>query len=469
MSKVKQGHFGSSKERGRERLVLLTRYPEPGVTKTRLIPVLGKDGAADLQRRMTRHIVGVAQRASAHRLLEFEIRYAGGGKSLMRRWLGPGLLLRYQGPGDLGERIARALLDAFDADVQRVAVIGSDSPELTAETIQNAFEMLLKRDLVLGPANDGGYYLIGMNSGIPRSVIPRLFQGIEWGTGEVLERTILIAEQHKLSLGKLDALDDVDRIEDLPVWDKVRKDRDRCRLSAPISIIIPTLNEAENIRLTLEQASRGSSVEVIVVDGGSSDGTPGIASSLGARVLTCPPSRAGQMNAGAAAATGELLVFLHADTRLPEGFDACVRGTLLKPRVIAGCFELCYGSPLKRLRWIERTANFRARSRQLPYGDQAIFLRADTFRELGGFPDLPVMEDLAFVRTLRRRGRIEVVPKPAVSSPRRYLRRGPLTTSLITKLAIAAYRVGVPPSRIAEWYNAGSARNRPPQALKETP
>ncbi len=153
-----------------------------------------------------------------------------------------------------------------------------------------------------------------------------------------------------------------------------------------ISIIIPTLNEEENIAACLASTQNASNAERIVVDGGSRDRTVEIALACGARVLTSPAGRARQMNAGAEAASGDLFIFLHADTRLPEEFEGCVREILARPGIAAGAFEFRLDMSSPGLQIIERVANWRSRRLQMPYGDQAIFIRSALFREIGRFP-----------------------------------------------------------------------------------
>ncbi|MGL4622517.1 TIGR04283 family arsenosugar biosynthesis glycosyltransferase [Chroococcidiopsis sp.] len=219
-----------------------------------------------------------------------------------------------------------------------------------------------------------------------------------------------------------------------------------------ISIIIPAVNEARVIEKTLASTQTGTNVEVIVVDGGSQDDTVAIASGWGAKVLSIPKGRAKQMNFGAATATGEILLFLHADTRLPLGFDAMVRATMVKPNAIAGAFRLQIDSPLSSLRLIEWGVNWRSRLLQMPYGDQAIFLRSSVFHQLGNFPDLPMMEDFELMCQLRRRGRIVILPTSVLTSPRRWLEQGVCQTTIKNQIAVISYLLGVSPKKIAAWY-----------------
>lgn len=429
------------------RLIVFTRFPEPGKTKTRLIPILGAEGAAQLQREMTQHTMELATAAAKRLDAAVDIRYDGGDERQMSDWLGTELPIHTQGDGDLGARMARSFDDAFQAGDDAVVIIGTDCPGLTPELVGAAFDALDETDLVLGPANDGGYYLIGL-----RRSIPQLFVDIPWGTGEVREKTIVVARQLDLSVHLLEPLDDVDRPEDLPVWERV------CRGDAlnsevdRISIVIPTLNEAGSIQATLKAARKGRNVETIVVDGGSTDDTVAIASSCGATVIRTASGRARQMNTGAATASGGVLLFLHADTRLPEGYDSHVRHTLAQADTVAGAFGLSFDRSSRGLRFLERAANYRSRRLQMPWGDQALFLRAEVFRELGGFPEMPIMEDFEFVRRLNKRGRVALVPASVLTSARRYEEVGPFRAWLTNRIAIWVYYLGVSPERIARWY-----------------
>lgn len=219
-----------------------------------------------------------------------------------------------------------------------------------------------------------------------------------------------------------------------------------------ISIIIPVLNEARILPITLASTQLSVDVEVIVVDGGSQDGTVQLTHSLSVKVLSHDPPRACQMNAGAKAATGDILLFLHADTLLPSGFDTLVRQALKQPSAVAGAFELRIDGSLLGLRLIENGVNWRSRWLQMPYGDQAIFLKTELFHTIGGFPKLPIMEDFELMRRLKRQGRIVTIPVPVLTSGRRWQKLGVLKTTLINQMAIIAYFLGVPPEEIARWY-----------------
>jgi len=224
------------------------------------------------------------------------------------------------------------------------------------------------------------------------------------------------------------------------------------RKTSNISIIIPACNEAESLAELLPELLAVPEVEVIVVDGNSSDDTVNTATALGAKVLRAPPGRALQMNAGAQAAGGEVLLFLHGDTRLPQGFAEKVHVILNQPGIAAGAFSLKIDGKGYGLRIIERLANFRSRFMQMPYGDQAIFVKAAIFSDIKGFPELPIMEDFELIRKLKNRGRVKILFPSATTSPRRWKKLGVLRTTVINQAVVIGYLLGVNPEKLAEWY-----------------
>jgi len=192
------------------RLIVMTRYPIPGKVKTRLIPDLGSAGAAELQRRMTERALAAARCAAAREAIEIEVSYTDAPERQVREWLGPSVRLREQRPGDLGQRIWQAVDAAFCDGAVAVVVVGADSPDLTDAQLSAAFATLGGNDLVLGPAEDGGYYLIGL-----ARPLPDLFEGVPWSTERVLAETLRIADRLGLTPVLLEELVDIDRPEDL--------------------------------------------------------------------------------------------------------------------------------------------------------------------------------------------------------------------------------------------------------------
>lgn len=250
-------------------------------------------------------------------------------------------------------------------------------------------------------------------------------------------------------------------IEGSAIRDSGRADTDAsargARVSQPasISVVIPVYDEAGRIAEQLQHLRQTPGLhEVVVVDGGSRDDTRQRAEAVdGVRVISAPRGRAAQMNAGAEVATGEVLLFLHADVRLPHDVSRRVRQTLSDPATIAGAF-LTHTVDEGRRRWLApllRLADVRSRYTRFPYGDQALFVRARYFWRAGAYPSQPLMEDVELCRRLRREGRIERVPACVRVSGRRFTAR-PLYYTVAVNLIPLAYWCGVSPERLARFY-----------------
>ena len=234
-------------------------------------------------------------------------------------------------------------------------------------------------------------------------------------------------------------------------------------------MVIPALDEGSRIEKAVEairgpraaqsavrksgalSASAFGDVDVVVVDGGSRDGTVQKASAAGARVIETKRGRARQLEAGWRASRGEVVVFLHADTQLMGGWPGAIRAALADPSVVGGAFHLRFDARGWLFRTLERGAAWRSRWLGLPYGDQGLFVRRRTLEAIGGFRDVPVMEDLDLVWALRSQGRLVFLDLEAVTSARRYLETGPLRTAGRHLLALVLWAVGVDRVRIARW------------------
>ncbi|HEX8254662.1 MAG TPA: TIGR04283 family arsenosugar biosynthesis glycosyltransferase [Thermoanaerobaculia bacterium] len=216
-----------------------------------------------------------------------------------------------------------------------------------------------------------------------------------------------------------------------------------------VSVVIPALNERERIAATIDAAFAAGATEVIVADGGSSDDTVSIATSRGARVITGERSRGRQLNAGAAACSGESLIFVHADTLLPPGAADAVSHALSSGHLFGG-FRIAFIEPA--LGHVAAMINLRTRLTRAPWGDQAQFTRRDTFLSMGGFRDMPIMEDYELARRMKRVGRTVILPLAVRTSGRRFLQKGLLRTTLTNWTIVASYHAGVSPERLARWY-----------------
>lgn len=222
-----------------------------------------------------------------------------------------------------------------------------------------------------------------------------------------------------------------------------------------LSIIIPALNERAALPETLARAARCLPFsEIIMADGGSMDGTRAWAAAhSGARLIDAPRGRGLQMNAGAAAAGGEALLFLHADCLLPEDARDAILSALSDPSIVGGAF--CVRFPDDCPAALHRLAvliNLRSRLLSEASGDQAIFVRREAFEAVGGYPEWPLFEDFALTARLKRRGRFRVLTSAVTISPRRWLAYGVGRTSLLMCLLYLGYRVGIAPATLKRWF-----------------
>lgn len=442
-------------------LCVFAKPPVPGQVKTRLAAELGAERAAELARAFlcdtwaaveaipwVRPVLATTERGLASVLgLDAE------------EWL--------QGSGDLGERLERLLARALAEGASFGMAIGADTPGLPARLLDEARDALAGADAVLGPSEDGGFYLIGL-----RRCPSGLLCGLPWSCRQTFTHTLARLRDRGLETRVLPAWFDVDLPSDVVRLGELLA---RAEIHAPgtasvlgaampvggsaspgrVSVVVPTLDEEARIGGLLEELSGIPGLrEIIVADGGSRDRTLEIARSFpGVRALAAPRGRASQMNRGARAATGEVLLFLHADVMPPADMARWVDKALADERVVAGAFRIwtiadggrSWLGPLLHL------ADLRSRYSGLPYGDQALFVRAEAFWKAGGFPDQPLLEDLELSRRLRRLGRIRTVPATVRVSGRRFIAR-PVYYTLMVNVLPLLYRIGIPPAVLAGLY-----------------
>lgn len=437
-----------------DRLIVFGRYPVPGKVKTRLIPALGPAGAAELHRRLSEQALVTGFEYGRQAGAQIHFCYHGGDPARIDRWLPlPGLSHEPQVDGDLGERMAAAFKAAFRDGCERVVLVGTDLPSLTEAHLTAAFTALESHDVVLGPSSDGGYWLVGLKTDHD------VFSGMTWGHSRVLEETLWKVRRLGLRHARLAVLSDLDTPADLEAH------LPREAWPTPyLSVVVPTLNEAANLEATLASLARPD-VEVIVADGGSRDATPALAAELGAHVISTPPGRAAQMNGAARLGQGAVLLFLHADTHLPEDYLAHIFEALMDPHLALGAFRFATDYTGLGMGIITWATHLRSTFFKLPYGDQGLFMRPDTYAQLGGFPEVAIAEDLLLVRQARQLGKIEIVPATAVTSGRRWRRHGVWRTTLINYLIAGGCLAGVPPKYLAFLY--GSRRRRMAAAIRE--
>jgi rSAM/selenodomain-associated transferase 2 len=219
-----------------------------------------------------------------------------------------------------------------------------------------------------------------------------------------------------------------------------------------ISVIVPAFNEEKSIAATLMELQCLKPEEIIIVDGGSSDRTREICQRFGVELYLSRRGRARQMNFGAQRAGGDVLLFLHADTRLPPSAFEDIRAALQDRRVLGGRFDLQLDSPRPLLKLIGFMISLRSRLSKVGTGDQAIFVRREVFAELGGYPDIPLMEDVAFSRALKRRGTVACLHSRVVSSARRWEMDGIWRTVVKMWILKTLYLLGISPIRLKRYY-----------------
>lgn len=432
-----------------EHLIVFARIPRVGANKTRLIPALGAENATRVYRHLVERTLSQVRHFATEQHCDVTLCFTGGTVAEAQAEFGTELDCLEQVGATLGDRLQQATQSSFAAGAKRVVVIGTDCPGLTALDLKAAFEQLVNHDVVIGPAHDGGYYLIGL-----RVDQAALFADVDWSTSIVFQQTMNKAQSLGSSVYVLGKKSDVDYPEDLlPLRHNSKRESFPLQTqNGKLSVIIPTFNEELNLPATLRSVGvPGADLEIIVVDAGSTDQTLAVAQQFGCHAFVGNPGRANQMNAGAALASGEYLLFLHADTRLPAAYRHELQQVLGSP-VACGAFPLKIDAPGISLRMIEAGVAFRSRVLQSPYGDQALFFRAADFYEHQGFKPMAIMEDYELVARIRKTGRIGLAKTPVQTSARRWIRKGILRTTIVNQLCLLAFWFGFSDKTIAELY-----------------
>lgn len=343
---------------------------------------------------------------------------------LMKRFRGP-WEFRPQEGDHLGERMSNALRSAFAEGAGRVVLIGSDLADVQSEDIEQAFRKTNEKVVVLGPAADGGFYLVGTDRPVDSP-----FAFTSWSTPEVFSRTARGFESEGFRVLTTPERNDVDHKSGLDRLDRDSLFRDS------ISLIIPTLAEPEKLRPLLEylEDSIWPGDEIVVVQGGAFRKTVLHRMSPVLTVIKTSKGRGIQQNVGAMLCRGNILCFLHDDTIAPPEFAYLIRRTCRDRPLALGCFRLRFSPSNRALDLIAGWANLRSRLFKLPYGDQGYFCRRDLFESAGGFRRRYLMEDVELVRDIRKiRGGssgVSIVPADVCTSPDRYVRKGVLKACL---------------------------------------
>lgn len=427
-----------------QKLIIFLKYPEEGKVKTRLASSIGVYEATCVYKKLAEDTVSQV-RPLAGRSTDIVIAYDPPERGAeIKQWIpGPFKYVAQEGE-NLGERLKKVVNAAFLDGAERVIVIGSDCPGLDSLTVNRAFWALLKKDVVIGPSEDGGYYLIGFN----QERYAALLDDIPWSTSQVLQHTLDKSKEVGVSTELLSEKFDVDTVDDLRRMSQAKHDHSCDALK--ISVIIPTLNEEANIESTLINLTRQHHPhEIILADGGSSDKTVKIASRY-ARVVSSGRGRALQMNEGVAAATGDVFLFLHADTQLPGNALLKIEDALKPGKKQSGRFRMSFGHRHPLLKFYEYQTRFHLFS----YGDQGFFVKRELFQEMGGFSVDAIFEDIDFYRRLLKHEKPMIIKSPVITSPRRFLQNGVIKQKFINISLAAMYYLGFQRSTIKSFQNA---------------
>jgi rSAM/selenodomain-associated transferase 2/rSAM/selenodomain-associated transferase 1 len=415
-------------------LVCFVKAPIFGNVKTRLAKRIGEERALEVYEGFVQHILTLSLPLFCERYIAYDTPEP---TLALPHYLERKKLFLQEGD-DLGERMCRAFEHLFALGHKKVVLIGSDIPEMNEKIIEDAFAMLLHKDAILSPSTDGGFYLIGFNA---KTFTKEAFMDMTYSRHDVFLET-----KHRLKsllMGEGKMLRDVDTLEDLkalsPAFPTKR-----------VSVIIPVYHEDETLLHTIDTLyanAKSDDFEVIVVDTVEHTTVDALQVKQ-VRIGFASKGRASQMNEGAQMAEGDILLFLHADTLVPKRWDA-----LIDTHESAGAFRLSFDSPKPIFKLLALFANLRARLTRIPYGDQGLFFKASAFKEMGGFANIALMEDVEIMKRLKQRGiGITLLDAPIITSSRRWEKEGLFYTTLRNRMLSLLYLCGVSPSKLHHYY-----------------
>jgi hypothetical protein len=408
-------------------LLIFLRYPEAGRVKRRLSEEVGPARAAEVYEKLIRRTLGLVcdftRRSPATRIIIFHTP-ENPVEKFKAKFRGP-WEFRSQDGEHLGTRMANALRSAFATGADKVVLIGTDLADIQATDLERAFKDIGNKVAVLGPAADGGFYLIGAD----RPLDSALHFGV-WGTSDVFSRTARALEAGGFCVRPAAERNDVDCMRDL---ERLESD---FLFASSISVIIPTLSAAHKLSplLTYVENSLWPGDEIVVVTGSAVEKTALQRISPSLTVVNAGVGRGIQQNIGAMLSRNTILFFLHDDTIPPPEFAYLIRRACRDKPEALGCFKLRFVPSNRALAAIASWANLRTVLFKLPYGDQGFFCRRELFERIGGFGRRYLMEDVELVSKLHRMGGpgriVSMLPVPVYSSSERYFRKGVLKACL---------------------------------------
>ena len=445
-------------------IIIFAKAPIHGHVKTRLAKDMDASVVLSLYRNFVKDIIDKISDMGHH----IKIFYDPPGSeslSLMREWLGDYHEFVLQTGSDLGQKMANAFEYVFKHGTRQAVLLGTDFPDLPKEIISDAIQILKIKDAVIGPAIDGGYYLIGFSSD---TYLQTIFTDIAWGTSAVFQQTMDVFLSSGFEVHQLPKWRDVDVYDDLKdLIQSLRNHPDKAihtysfledigMMTIDVSIIIPVINEERIINQALERllsAKTSGAFEIIVVDGNVSGNTLRAITEKDIIKIKSPCGRGAQMNAGARAANGWILLFLHADTILPKNaIDSVISACRLK-QIIGGAFDLGIDSDRPGYRLIEKITSLRSRRTRIPYGDQAIFLKKKAFVDIGAYNEIPIMEDIDLMLRVKQNGhKIKIISKPVKTSARRWENEGIVYCTLRNYILSKMFYLGVSPVILKKYY-----------------
>lgn len=431
-------------------LILFLKAPLVGRVKTRLAQHLGDENATALYRLMCEQLLCL----TAPRDVDVIVAYDDEARSPLPAYL-ENRSLFYQRGKELGERMKNAFEVVFAQGYTSAILVGSDIPEVDEHILQEAFTLLAYNDALLSPTLDGGYYCIGFHA---HTFCQEAFWGITYSQKDVYVKTL--SKMAHLRVAKGAMLSDIDTLDDLRAF--TCKDfttplahfaRSVLSTLPHISVIIPVFHENETLLKTLahlRKMAQSQNYEIIVV-ATQEKTTVECLALQDVHIILAPKGRASQMNEGARKARGEILLFLHADTLLPNAWDTLIKESLHINK--AGAFSLGIDDARYAFRFIETMANLRTSLTQIPYGDQAQFFQTSFFRELDGYAKIPLMEDVEIMKRIKTQGKKIALLKPkALTSSRRWQKEGILYTTLRNRILSCLYRIGISPKHLVKHY-----------------